>query len=58
MPPALTISIQILFGLLAGTIGLILATPLAAAGMVLVNMLYVQDVLGDREDSVATDSGS
>lgn len=55
MPPALTISIQILFGLLAGTIGLILATPLAAAGMVLVNMLYVQDILGDRAESDATD---
>lgn len=55
MPPALTISIQILFGLLAGTLGLILATPLAAAGMVLVNLLYVQDILGDRAEGEATD---
>lgn len=54
MPPALTISVQILFGLLAGTLGLILATPLAAAGMVLINMLYVQDLLGDRSEPDAT----
>lgn len=49
MPPAVTISMQILFGLLAGTIGLILATPLAAALMVMVSMLYVEDLLGDSE---------
>lgn len=48
MPPAVTLSMQILFSLLAGTIGLILATPLAAAAMVVINMLYVQDLLGDR----------
>lgn len=48
IPPALTIAVQLLFGLLAGTLGLLLATPLAAAGMVLVRMLYVEDLLGDR----------
>lgn len=52
MPPAVTISVQLLFGVLAGTLGLILATPLAAAVMVLTNQLYVHDVLGD--DSVET----
>ncbi|WP_304638877.1 AI-2E family transporter [Pseudomonas sp.] len=56
MPPAITLSMQILFGLLAGTIGLILATPLAAAAMVLINMIYVRDILGDRdEDEPAPD---
>lgn len=50
MPPAITLSMQILFGLLAGTIGLVLATPLAAAAMVMINMIYVQDILGDRGD--------
>ena len=54
VPPALTISVQVLFGLLAGTLGLLLATPLAAVGMVLVRMLYVEDVLGDREDPAST----
>ena len=48
IPPALTIGVQLLFGLLAGTLGLLLATPLAALGMVLVRMLYVEDLLGDR----------
>lgn len=47
MPPALLILAQVLFGLLAGPLGIILAAPLAVAGMVLVQTLYVQDVLGD-----------
>ncbi|MCQ4312362.1 AI-2E family transporter [Pseudomonas stutzeri] len=50
VPPALTISMQLLFGLLAGTLGLLLATPLVAVGMVLVRMLYVEDLLGDRPE--------
>ncbi len=56
MPPAITISMQILFGLLAGTIGLILATPLAAAAMVVVNLMYVQDLLGDRGEDANKDA--
>ncbi|MFR0309084.1 hypothetical protein ACLHZN_26155, partial [Escherichia coli] len=56
IPPALTIGVQLLFGLLAGTLGLLLATPLAALGMVLVRMLYVEDLLGDREQ--VTDGSS
>jgi len=56
MPPAITLSMQILFGLLAGTIGLILATPLAAAAMVLINMIYVQDILGDRKKGPADEA--
>jgi predicted PurR-regulated permease PerM len=51
VPPALTISLQLLFGLLAGTLGLLLATPLGAVGMVMIRMLYVEDVLGDRPDA-------
>lgn len=48
LPPALTITAQLLFGVLAGTIGLLFATPLTAAALVLVRMLYVEDVLGDK----------
>ena len=44
----LLISTQLLMGALFGAPGLILAAPLAAAGMVAVNMLYVEDVLGER----------
>lgn len=50
VPPALTISVQVLFSLLAGTLGLLLATPLAALGMVLVRMIYIEDLLGERSD--------
>ena len=48
LPPALTISAQVVLGVLAGPTGLLLATPLTAAGVVLVRMLYLQDVLGER----------
>jgi predicted PurR-regulated permease PerM len=47
MPPALTITVQVLMGLMAGILGLTLATPLAAALIVLVQMLYVRNTLGD-----------
>jgi predicted PurR-regulated permease PerM len=47
LPPALTITAQVLLGLLAGGIGLVLAAPLAAVSMVLVQRFYVEDVLGD-----------
>lgn len=48
MPPALTISVQVLFALPFGILGLALATPLAAMAAVLISMLYVQDVLEDK----------
>jgi predicted PurR-regulated permease PerM len=48
LPPVLTITAQVLLGLAFGFIGLMLASPLTAAGMILVKMLYVEDVIGDR----------
>jgi predicted PurR-regulated permease PerM len=45
LPPALTISVQVLLGVLVGAIGVALAAPLTAVGLVLVKMLYVEDVL-------------
>jgi predicted PurR-regulated permease PerM len=50
LPPGLTLTTQIVLGMLVGPIGLAVATPLAAAGVVLTRMLYVEDVLGDRAD--------
>lgn len=47
IPPALLITAQVLMGLLAGAIGVLLATPLAVATIVVVQMLYLEDVLGD-----------
>lgn len=47
LPPVLTIMGQLLMGLLAGPLGLVLATPLTATAMVLTRMLYIEDMLGD-----------
>ncbi|MDR6306058.1 putative PurR-regulated permease PerM [Nitrobacter vulgaris] len=46
LPPAFTLAMQIVAGVLAGVAGLALATPLAAAGLVLVRELYVKDTSG------------
>lgn len=50
MPPALVFISQLVVGIFAGGLGLALATPIVAIVMVLVKMLYVQDVL--KDDSV------
>jgi predicted PurR-regulated permease PerM len=47
MPPAFTLSVQLLCGILLGFLGVLLATPLAATVVVLVRTLYIEDVLGD-----------
>jgi len=47
LPPVLLIVFQVLMGVLAGSLGLIFATPLLAALLVIVEMLYVQDFLGE-----------
>lgn len=47
MPPVVTLTAQVLLGVLFGMPGIVLATPLAAVGLVLVKMLYVEDTLGD-----------
>jgi predicted PurR-regulated permease PerM len=46
LPPALTISVQLLLGSLVGILGLLLASPLCAMAIVLVQALYV-----NRDDS-------
>jgi len=51
IPPALTIVMQLVFGSLFSFAGIALATPLTAALMVLVDKLYVEDILGDRPAS-------
>ena len=45
LPPALTILSQTVLGSLFGIMGLILATPLTAAAMTVVRMVYVESVL-------------
>jgi len=55
MPFAITIMAQVFFGLLAGLLGVALASPLAAAILVLLKMLYVEDVLGDHNVELPTE---
>ena len=47
LPPALTLVGQLIMGTLAGGVGLLVATPLTAAALVIVKRLYVEDILGD-----------
>ena len=48
LPPVLTIVAQVLLGLAFGFVGILLASPLTAVAMILVKMLYVEDLLGDQ----------
>lgn len=48
LPPALSILMVVLMSLLAGVLGMFVAAPLTVVIMVLTEMLYVEDWLGDR----------
>lgn len=48
LPPALLLSVQILSAALFGTLGVIFSTPITVAAIVLIQTLYVQDVLGEK----------
>ena len=52
LPPALTIVFQLALGILIGGLGLVLATPMLAVVMVIVQMVYIQDILGDNQTEV------
>ena len=52
LPPVLTIFAQLALTILVGAVGLILATPILAVVMVLVQTIYIQDVLGDKDTEV------
>jgi len=46
LPPALTITAILIMSLLFGPLAVFIATPLAAIIMVLVKMIYIEDILG------------
>ncbi|MGQ7792329.1 AI-2E family transporter [Faunimonas sp. B44] len=46
IPPAFSLGMQLLLGALFGVLGVALAVPIAAAGMILVRELYIRDALG------------
>ncbi|MBA3683888.1 MAG: AI-2E family transporter [Planctomycetes bacterium] len=50
LPPALTIAVQVLIGLLLGIVGLTIATPLLVVILVIVKMGYVEGVIGEHVD--------
>ena len=54
LPPALTIVAQVMLGTLLGALGLVLASPLMAATLVVVQMLYIEEALGDDIDRPVT----
>jgi predicted PurR-regulated permease PerM len=47
LPPAATLTAQVLMGLLFGPLGLMMATPIVAVVMVLIYRLYIEDTLHD-----------
>ena len=47
IPSATVITAQFIGGIGAGAVGVLLATPLTIVVIVLVQTLYVEDVLGD-----------
>ena len=47
LPPALLIVSQLLMAVLFGLIGILFSTPLLVVVIVLVQMLYVEDIIGD-----------
>ena len=48
LPPALTILSQTVLGTLFGVLGLVLATPVTAAAMAAIRMIYVESILEGR----------
>jgi predicted PurR-regulated permease PerM len=56
LPPVLTVAAQLALSLLIGAAGLILATPLLAVVMVLVQTIYIQDILGDKTENLPEDT--
>ena len=50
IPPALLLAFQVILGALTGFMGLLVATPLLAAGLVAVRELWIKDVLDDQTE--------
>jgi predicted PurR-regulated permease PerM len=49
LPMAMVLFAQLVLAVFAGVLGLVLATPVFALVLVLIKMLYVEDVLGDEQ---------
>jgi len=58
LPPAVLLVAQLLLAVMFGWVGVLLCTPLLVAIIVLVQMLYVEDVLGDAVTVLGEHGGS
>jgi predicted PurR-regulated permease PerM len=56
LPPVLTICAQLALSILIGAAGLILATPILAVVMILIQTIYIQDILGDAPRNLPEDN--
>ena len=52
LAPAIILLAQLVMGVLIGTLGVVLATPLAASAQVMIRMLYIEGVLDERAGPV------
>ncbi len=48
LPPVLVLFAQLAGGVMLGILGILLATPITAVVMVLVKMIYIEDILGEE----------
>jgi predicted PurR-regulated permease PerM len=48
LPPALVLVSQLIAGTLFGLIGIIVATPVTVLMIATINLVYIEDVLGDH----------
>jgi predicted PurR-regulated permease PerM len=48
IPPALLISAQVIMGVIAGAIGIVLATPLALVIIIFAQKLYLEGAFGEK----------
>lgn len=55
VPPALLLSAQILLGFTAGALGLVIATPMLVAVIVLTRTIYVEEILESDDEPAGSD---
>lgn len=58
LPPVLTLVGQALMALVFGFLGLLVAVPLIATALVVIKMLYVEDVVGDEVQVAGASNGA
>ncbi len=54
VPPLITLTAQVVFGMAAGIVGIVFALPVMAALIVMVKYFYIQDFLGEEIDAEGT----